>query len=265
MRRRARPPRARRGRSGAPCGSGWRRASSRSPCARRPRPGRRSRSGRSGRSPLRSPDPVPAPRVSLWSRSPSTSILDVTLRRRTLAAGVAGVRGPARLDQQDMSLLVRARAVLDAARDDEDLARVELDVPLAELDRQVPFQDEKEIVGVGMGVPDELALNLDELELVVVQVADDAGAEGLVEGGELVGEIDLVVHRRCREAEARMPGPALLAQLVEHLHGKEGVDGSSPSEGSAKAPEIGAFPFDCTCTISSVRQVWSPLWSLQVQ
>ena len=29
-----------------------------------------------------------------------------------------------------------------------------------------------------------------------------------------------------------MAGPALLAQLVEHLHGKEGVDGSSPSEGS---------------------------------
>src|SRR3954471_10342352 len=26
---------------------------------------------------------------------------------------------------------------------------------------------------------------------------------------------------------------ALLAQLVEHLHGKEGVDGSSPSEGFA--------------------------------
>src|SRR5688572_29795239 len=30
---------------------------------------------------------------------------------------------------------------------------------------------------------------------------------------------------------ARLPPPALLAQLVEHLHGKEGVDGSSPSEG----------------------------------
>ena len=27
------------------------------------------------------------------------------------------------------------------------------------------------------------------------------------------------------------PASALLAQLVEHLHGKEGVDGSSPSEG----------------------------------
>src|SRR5437588_5433096 len=32
---------------------------------------------------------------------------------------------------------------------------------------------------------------------------------------------------------------ALLAQLVEHLHGKEGVDGSSPSEGSSKSPASG--------------------------
>ena len=29
--------------------------------------------------------------------------------------------------------------------------------------------------------------------------------------------------------------------LPELFHGKEGVDGSSPSEGSAKAPQIGAF------------------------
>jgi hypothetical protein len=41
--------------------------------------------------------------------------------------------------------------------------------------------------------------------------------------------------------------PALLAQLVEHLHGKEGVDGSSPSEGSAIAPHVGAFAFRLTC------------------
>jgi hypothetical protein len=34
----------------------------------------------------------------------------------------------------------------------------------------------------------------------------------------------------------RMAGAALLAQLVEHLHGKEGVDGSSPSEGLKLSP-----------------------------
>jgi hypothetical protein len=31
--------------------------------------------------------------------------------------------------------------------------------------------------------------------------------------------------------------------LPEKFHGKEGVDGSSPSEGSAKAPHVGAFSF----------------------
>jgi hypothetical protein len=32
---------------------------------------------------------------------------------------------------------------------------------------------------------------------------------------------------------ATLERSALLAQLVEHLHGKEGVSGSSPEEGSA--------------------------------
>src|SRR4051795_7681280 len=58
---------------------------------------------------------------------------------------------------------------------------------------------------------------------------------------------------------------ALLAQLVEHLHGKEGVDGSSPSEGSAKAPHVGAFSFRTTCSASNVRWVWSRLWSFRVE
>jgi hypothetical protein len=34
---------------------------------------------------------------------------------------------------------------------------------------------------------------------------------------------------------------ALLAQLVEHLHGKEGVDGSSPSEGFRKGQQMALF------------------------
>jgi hypothetical protein len=46
--------------------------------------------------------------------------------------------------------------------------------------------------------------------------------------------------------------------------GKEGVDGSSPSEGSAKAPHVGAFVFTSTCRFSRVRWVWSRLWSFRV-
>jgi hypothetical protein len=39
-----------------------------------------------------------------------------------------------------------------------------------------------------------------------------------------------------RSTTAYNGGSALLAQLVEHLHGKEGVDGSSPSEGFEFSP-----------------------------
>jgi hypothetical protein len=51
----------------------------------------------------------------------------------------------------------------------------------------------------------------------------------------------------------------------QNFHGKEGVDGSSPSEGSAKPPQNGLFFLGMTCRIASVRWVWSPLWSLQVE
>jgi hypothetical protein len=40
---------------------------------------------------------------------------------------------------------------------------------------------------------------------------------------------------------ARLRALALLAQLVEHLHGKEGVNGSSPLEGFTKSPQINSF------------------------
>src|SRR6266576_1573380 len=56
--------------------------------------------------------------------------------------------------------------------------------------------------------------------------------------------------------------------LPREVHGEEGVDGSSPSEGSAKAPHVGAFAFRSTCSSSIVRWVWSrygasstPTWS----
>ena len=52
---------------------------------------------------------------------------------------------------------------------------------------------------------------------------------------------------------------------MKGLDGKEGVDGSSPSEGSAKAPHIQAFPIPSICTISNVHQIWSRLWSFQTR
>ena len=47
-------------------------------------------------------------------------------------------------------------------------------------------------------------------------------------------------------------------RLPESFHGKEGVDDSSPSEGSAKAPQVGAFSFSSTCSKSNARVAMEP-------
>jgi hypothetical protein len=50
---------------------------------------------------------------------------------------------------------------------------------------------------------------------------------------------------------------------VPGRHGKDmvrrGSDGSSPSEGSAKSPQIGVFSLGSTCMICNLRRVWSRL------
>jgi hypothetical protein len=54
-------------------------------------------------------------------------------------------------------------------------------------------------------------------------------------------------------------------RLREKFHGKEGVSGSSPEEGSAKPVLSAGFALLRICTVSSVRWVWSRLWSSQVE
>src|SRR3712207_6106156 len=112
------------------------------------------------------------------------------LLRRDGSCCVAGVRRAGRLDEEDMCLLVGARAVLDAARDDEELARAKVDVAITQLDRQATCQHEEEVVRLVVLVPDELAFYLDELHLVVVQASDDLRAPAVVERRQLVGEVD---------------------------------------------------------------------------
>ena len=73
-----------------------------------------------------------------------------------------------------MGFLVGPGTVLDATRHDEELAGAEVDRAIAQLDRQATGEDEEEIVGGRVRVPDELALGLDDLNLVVVELGDDS-------------------------------------------------------------------------------------------
>jgi hypothetical protein len=80
--------------------------------------------------------------------------------------------------------------VLDASWDDKEVALLKFDVAVAQLDRQLAVEDEEEVVGVAVGVPDELALRLGEEDLVLVVVTDDPRLPWLVEGLECGCQVD---------------------------------------------------------------------------
>jgi hypothetical protein len=84
--------------------------------------------------------------------------------------------------------------VLNSSWDDEDVAFAKFDVTVAKLDRHAALQHQEEVIGVWVRMPDELALDFPDLELVLVVVADDPRRERLVEGCELLGEIDRRLH-----------------------------------------------------------------------
>jgi hypothetical protein len=86
------------------------------------------------------------------------------------------------------------RAVLDAARDNEHFAGAEGDDAVGELNVQRALEDEEEVVGVVMLVPDELALNFHDHDVEVIQLRDRARRPVVGECRQLGGEIDFVVH-----------------------------------------------------------------------
>jgi hypothetical protein len=74
-----------------------------------------------------------------------------------LAACVASIDGVQWLDQQDVGFLVRLGAMFDAAGYDAQLALLKLDVAIAELNRRPSAEDEEEVIGFVVLVPDGLA------------------------------------------------------------------------------------------------------------
>src|SRR5947209_1130762 len=72
------------------------------------------------------------------------------VRRGQIAAGIAGVHSPGRLDQHDLALVFRERFVLFSTRHDEHLAGSQLHAAVAELDRQLAVDDEEHLVRLRM-------------------------------------------------------------------------------------------------------------------
>ena len=74
-----------------------------------------------------------------------------------VSASVAGVDDRAGVAQQHRGLGIGVRTVLDAAGDDEKLARREHHVEVSQLNGELSLKDQEELAGVGVPVPGELA------------------------------------------------------------------------------------------------------------
>lgn len=89
-----------------------------------------------------------------------------------------------------MRLFLGDGAVLYALGDDEQLTRTKGDIALAHADGDATFENKEEVIRVVVSVPDELAFDLDDHEIVVIELADDTGLPVTFEGSELFRKID---------------------------------------------------------------------------
>ena len=65
----------------------------------------------------------------------------------------------------------------------------------AQLDAHAAVEHDEDLVGIGVAMPHELALDLHELELIVVHPGDDLGRPVVAEAPQLVPEVDgLMAH-----------------------------------------------------------------------
>ena len=114
---------------------------------------------------------------------------------RSFTADVSCIERGCRLEKEDVGFVFGNGAMFDVARDDNEFAFLEPDVPVAKLHAKPAFHNEEHLVFVFMMVPHEFALEFDELDKLAIQLTDDSRAPVFVQESELLAEIDLVHDR----------------------------------------------------------------------
>jgi hypothetical protein len=91
-----------------------------------------------------------------------------------------------------VGLLIGDGPVFDATGDDQELAFFEPDVSIPKLHPKPAFDDEKQFVFIIMVMPDERTLELDQLHLLAIQLANDLRLPPVAEQTELLLQVHFV-------------------------------------------------------------------------
>lgn len=121
---------------------------------------------------------------------PGALALDKSARRRR--RGIPRVRCSAALDEKKVSLGIGDGPVLDAFGNHEHFAGTETNGAVSQLEGDFPDENQKEVIGVVVFVPNEFTLDLYHQEVVSVEGADDARLPIVRKCREFIGKIDCV-------------------------------------------------------------------------
>lgn len=91
------------------------------------------------------------------------------------SGGISGIGGADSLDQKYVNFFHSDRAVFNSFRNDVEIPRTEMHIAISELNGQVSLDNEEEVVGVVVGVPDELTFEFGQHDVVAVELFDDLG------------------------------------------------------------------------------------------
>lgn len=111
------------------------------------------------------------------------------------------IENTSRLDEHQPHLMLGVRFVLYAFGHDVQLTLPQSDAALAKVDSQLALNNEERLVRICMGVPDEVSLQANDLELVIVHLGNNSGRPLFAEEAELLFNIDGVAGIGGRELQ----------------------------------------------------------------
>src|SRR5262245_48135250 len=83
-------------------------------------------------------------------------------------------------------------SMFNAPRHNQELPLLQRDLAIAKLHHEVALDDEKELVFKVVLVPDEVALELDEFDVLAIELPDDPWPPMVVNEGQLVLHVDFI-------------------------------------------------------------------------
>lgn len=103
---------------------------------------------------------------------------------------LAGVSGGGGFKEENAGFAGGDGLVLDAAGDDAEFSLLKRSDAVAKVNFDLPVEDEKKFVFVGVMMPDVFALKLGEFNVLAVELPHHLWNPVLAKGCELVGEVD---------------------------------------------------------------------------